>query len=205
MKNWAFHLSLRLPFITFVRQKRGETIMWKTGKKWAGRLLVAGLLLGLTVQGRAQSAHDLLDSYLEWVKTNYPKPDDLDREGLFRETLWALYNGQHEPEVKALLRRTVQTVPELLPYAEWLESGQNDPRLEVHIPAFAALARAAGKQLGADNVTTGWCRLLALTEKGVMQNVTAEMEQLTADLERQAQRKPDRGHRALLCAARLLT
>ena len=179
--------------------------MWKTGKTWVGRLLVAGLLLGLTVQGWAQSAHDLLDSYLEWVKTNYPKPDDLDREGLFRETLWALYNGQHEPEVKALLRRTVQTVPELLPYAEWLESGQNDPRLEVHIPAFAALARAAGKQLGADNVTTGWCRLLALTEKGVMQNVTAEMEQLTADLERQAQRKPDRGHRALLCAARLMT
>lgn len=178
--------------------------MWKTGKKWVVRLLVTALLLGLTIQGRTQSAYDLLDSYREWVKTNYPKPEDLDREGLFRETVWALYNGQHEPEVKALLRRTAQTVPELNRYIDWLDSGKNDPRLEVRIPAFTTLARAAEKQLGADNVTTGWCRLLALYEKGMMQNVTAEMEQLTADLERQARRKPDREHRALLCAVRMM-
>lgn len=178
--------------------------MWKTGKTWVGRLLAAVLLLGVSLQGQAQTAHDLLDSYREWMKTNYPKPEGLDREGLFRETLWALYNGQREPEVKALLGRTVQTVPELHRYAEWLESGKNDPRLEVRIAAFEALARAAGKQLGADNVTTGWCRLMALHEKGMMQNVTADMEKLAADLEQQARRKPDRGHRALLCAARLM-
>lgn len=178
--------------------------MWKTGKTWVGRLLTAVLLLGVSLQGQAQTAHDLLDSYREWMKTNYPKPEGLDREGLFRETLWALYNGQREPEVKALLGRTIQTVPELHRYAEWLESGKNDPRLEVRIAAFEALARAAGKQLGADNVTTGWCRLMALHEKGMMQNVTADMEKLAADLEQQARRKPDRGHRALLCAARLM-
>lgn len=178
--------------------------MWKTGKTWVGRLLAAVLLLGVSLQGQAQTAHDLLDSYREWMKTNYPKPEGLDREGLFRETLWALYNGQREPEVKALLGRTIQTVPELHRYAEWLESGKNDPRLEVRIAAFEALARAAGKQLGADNVTTGWCRLMALHEKGMMQNVTADMEKLAADLEQQARRKPDRGHRALLCAARLM-
>ena len=87
--------------------------MWKTGKTWVGRLLAAVLLLGVSLQGQAQTAHDLLDSYREWMKTNYPKPEGLDREGLFRETLWALYNGQREPEVKALLGRTIQTVPEL--------------------------------------------------------------------------------------------
>lgn len=178
--------------------------MWKAGKKWVVRLLVTVLLLGLTIQGRAQSAYDLLDNYREWMKTNYPKPDALDREGLFRETVWALYNGQREPEVKALLRRTAQTVPELNRYVDWLDSGKNDSRLEEQIAAFEALAQEAGKQLGADNVTTGWCRLLALNGKGVMQNVTAEMEQLKADLERQLRRKPDRGHRALLCAARLM-
>lgn len=178
--------------------------MWKTGEKWVVRLLVTALLLGLTIQGRTQSAYDLLDSYRKWMKANYPKPEDLDREGLFRETVWALYNGQHEPEVKALLRRTAQTVPELNRYVDWLDSGKNDPRLEVHIPAFMALARAARKQLEADNVTTGWCRLLALNELSIMQGVATELEKLIADLERQAQRTPDRGHRALLCASKLI-
>lgn len=176
--------------------------MLRIKTQWICWALLLFLLLVNNTEAKAQSADELINEYRAWMAEHYPRPEGMDTETLFRTTLWAIYDGQREPEVKTLLRAAAQKVPELQAYADWLDSGKSDPRSEACIRALQALTRAAGEQLGDDHLTTGWCRLLLSIQLSTRQDVTAQVDQLIKDLQ-QPTTGTDRERLSLLCAARL--
>lgn len=171
--------------------------------QWICCALLLFLLLVNNAEGKAQSADELINEYREWMAEHYPRPEGMDTETLFRTTLWAIYDGQREPEVKALLRAAAQKVPELQDYIGWLYSGKSDPCSEAGTRALQALTRAAGEQLGDDHLTTAWCRLLLSIQLSTRQDVTAQVDQLIKDLQKPTTTDTDRERRSLICAARL--
>lgn len=170
--------------------------------QWICCALLLFLLLVNNTEAKAQSADELINEYRAWMAEHYPRPEGMDTETLFRTTLWAIYDGQREPEVKTLLRAAAQKVPELQAYADWLDSGKSDPCSEAGTRALQALTRAAGEQLGTRHPATAWCRLLLSIQLSTTQDVTAQVDQLIKDLQ-QPTTGTDRERLSLLCAARL--
>lgn len=171
--------------------------------QWICCALLLFLLLVNNTEAKAQSADELINEYRAWMAEHYPRPEGMDTETLFRTTLWAIYDGQREPEVKTLLRAAAQKVPDLQAYADWLDSGKSDPCSEAGTRALQALTRAAGEQLGTRHPTTGWCRLLLSIQLSTTQDVTAQVDQLIKDLQQPTTTGTDRERLSLLCAARL--
>lgn len=184
------------------QEKKGGTML-RIKTQWICCALLLFLLLVNNAEGKAQSADELINEYREWMAEHYPRPEGMDTETLFETALWAIYDGQREPEVKALLRAAAQKVPELQDYIGWLYSGKSDPCSEVGTRALQALTRAAGEQLGDDHLTTAWCRLLLSIQLSTRQDVTAQVDQLIKDLQKPTTTGTDRERRSLLCAARL--
>lgn len=176
--------------------------MLRIKTQWICCALLLFLLLVNNTEAKAQSADELINEYRAWMAEHYPRPEGMDTETLFRTTLWAIYDGQREPEVKTLLRAAAQKVPELQAYADWLDSGKSDPCSEAGIRALQALTRAAGEQLGTRHPATAWCRLLLSIQLSTTQDVTAQVDQLIKDLQ-QPTTGTDRERLSLLCAARL--
>lgn len=176
--------------------------MLRIKTQWICWALLLFLLLVNNTEAKAQSADELINEYRAWMAEHYPRPEGMDTETLFRTTLWAIYDGQREPEVKTLLRAAAQKVPELQAYADWLDSGKSDPCSEAGTRALQALTRAAGEQLGTRHPTTAWCRLLLSIQLSTTQDVTAQVDQLIKDLQ-QPTTGTDRERLSLLCAARL--
>ena len=170
--------------------------------QWICCALLLFLLLVNNTEAKAQSADELINEYRAWMAEHYPRPEGMDTETLFRTTLWAIYDGQREPEVKTLLRAAAQKVPELQAYADWLDSGKSDPCSEAGTRALQALTRASGEQLGTRHPATAWCRLLLSIQLSTTQDVTAQVDQLIKDLQ-QPTTGTDRERLSLLCAARL--
>ncbi len=173
----------------------------KTQWIWWCTLLLFLVLVNNT-EAKAQSADELINEYRTWMAEHYPQPEGMDTETLFRTALWAIYNGQREPEVKVLLRAATPKVPELQAYVDWLDSRKSDPCSEASFLALQALTHAAGEQLGADHLTTGWCRLLLSIQLSTRQDVTAQVDQLIKDLQ-QPTTETNRERLSILCAARL--
>lgn len=171
--------------------------------QWICCALLLFLLLVNNTEAKAQSADELINEYRAWMAEHYPRPEGMDTETLFRTTLWAIYDGQREPEVKTLLRAAAQKVPELQAYADWLDSGKSDPCSEAGTRALQALTRASGEQLGSRHLTTAWCRLLLSIQLSTTQDVTAQVDQLIKDLQQPTTTETDRERLSLLCAARL--
>lgn len=171
--------------------------------QWICCALLLFLLLVNNTEAKAQSADELINEYRAWMAEHYPRPEGMDTETLFRTTLWAIYDGQREPEVKTLLRAAAQKVPELQAYADWLDSGKSDPCSEAGTRALQALTRASGEQLGSRHLTTAWCRLLLSIQLSTTQDVTAQVDQLIKDLQQPTTTGTDRERLSLLCAARL--
>ncbi len=176
--------------------------MLRIKTQWICCALLLFLLLVNNTEAKAQSADELINEYRAWMAEHYPRPEGMDTETLFRTTLWAIYDGQREPEVKTLLRAAAQKVPELQAYADWLDSGKSDPCSEAGTRALQALTRASGEQLGTRHLTTAWCRLLLSIQLSTTQDVTAQVDQLIKDLQ-QPTTGTDRERLSLLCAARL--
>lgn len=176
--------------------------MLRIKTQWICWALLLFLLLVNNTEAKAQSADELINEYRAWMAEHYPRPEGMDTETLFRTTLWAIYDGQREPEVKALLRTAAQKVPELQAYADWLDSGKSDPCSEAVTRALQALTRASGEQLGTRHPATAWCRLLLSIQLSTTQDVTAQVDQLIKDLQ-QPTTGTDRERLSLLCAARL--
>lgn len=176
--------------------------MLRIKTQWICWALLLFLLLVNNTEAKAQSADELINEYRAWMAEHYPRPEGMDTETLFRTTLWAIYDGQREPEVKTLLRAAAQKVPELQAYADWLDSGKSDPCSEAGTRALQALTRASGEQLGTRHPTTAWCRLLLSIQLSTTQDVTAQVDQLIKDLQ-QPTTGTDRERLSLLCAARL--
>lgn len=176
--------------------------MLRIKTQWICWALLLFLLLVSNTEAKAQSADELINEYRAWMAEHYPRPEGMDTETLFRTTLWAIYDGQREPEVKTLLRAAAQKVPELQAYADWLDSGKSDPCSEAGTRALQALTRASGEQLGSRHLTTAWCRLLLSIQLSTTQDVTAQVDQLIKDLQ-QPTTGTDRERLSLLCAARL--
>lgn len=176
--------------------------MLRIKTQWICCALLLFLLLVNNTEAKAQSADELINEYRAWMAEHYPRPEGMDTETLFRTTLWAIYDGQREPEVKTLLRAAAQKVPELQAYADWLDSGKSDPCSEAGTRALQALTRASGEQLGSRHLTTAWCRLLLSIQLSTTQDVTAQVDQLIKDLQ-QPTTGTDRERMSLLCAARL--
>lgn len=176
--------------------------MLRIKTQWICWALLLFLLLVNNTEAKAQSADELINEYRAWMAEHYPRPEGMDTETLFRTTLWAIYDGQREPEVKTLLRAAAQKVPELQAYADWLDSGKSDPCSEAGTRALQALTRASGEQLGSRHLTTAWCRLLLSIQLSTTQDVTAQVDQLIKDLQ-QPTTGTDRERLSLLCAARL--
>lgn len=176
--------------------------MLRIKTQWICCALLLFLLLVNNTEAKAQSADELINEYRAWMAEHYPRPEGMDTETLFRTTLWAIYDGQREPEVKTLLRAAAQKVPELQAYADWLDSGKSDPCSEAGTRALQALTRASGEQLGSRHLTTAWCRLLLSIQLSTTQDVTAQVDQLIKDLQ-QPTTGTDRERLSLLCAARL--
>lgn len=170
--------------------------------QWICWALLLFLLLVNNTEAKAQSADELINEYRAWMAEHYPRPEGMDTETLFRTALWAIYDGQREPEVKTLLRAAAQKVPELQAYADWLDSGKSDPCSEAGTRALQALTRAADEQLGSRHPATAWCRLLLSIQLSTTQDVTAQVDQLIKDLQ-QPTTGTDRERLSLLCAARL--
>ncbi len=177
--------------------------MLRIKTQWICCALLLFLLLVNNTEAKAQSADELINEYRAWMAEHYPRPEGMDTETLFRTALWAIYDGQREPEVKALLRAAAQKVPELQAYADWLDSGKSDPCSEAGTRALQALTRASGEQLGTRHPTTGWCRLLLSIQLSTTQDVTAQVDQLIKDLQQPTTTGIDRERLSLLCAARL--
>lgn len=176
--------------------------MLRIKTQWICWALLLFLLLVNNTEAKAQSADELINEYRAWMAEHYPRPEGMDTETLFRTTLWAIYDGQREPEVKTLLRAAAQKVPELQAYADWLDSGKSDPCSEAGTRALQALTRASGEQLGSRHLTTAWCRFLLSIQLSTTQDVTAQVDQLIKDLQ-QPTTGTDRERLSLLCAARL--
>lgn len=176
--------------------------MLRIKTQWICCALLLFLLLVNNAEAKAQSADELINEYRAWMAEHYPRPEGMDTETLFKTTLWAIYDGQREPEVKTLLRAAAQKVPELQAYADWLESGKSDPCSEAGTRALQALTRASGEQLGTRHPATAWCRLLLSIQLSTTQDVTAQVDQLIKDLQ-QPTTGTDRERLSLLCAARL--
>ena len=176
--------------------------MLRIKTQWICCALLLFLLLVNNTEAKAQSADELINEYRAWMAEHYPRPEGMDTETLFRTTLWAIYDGQREPEVKTLLRAAAQKVPELQAYADWLDSGKSDPCSEAGTRALQALTRASGEQLGTRHPATAWCRLLLSIQLSTTQDVTAQVDQLIKDLQ-QPTTGTDRERLSLLCAARL--
>lgn len=176
--------------------------MLRIKTQWICCALLLFLLLVNNTEAKAQSADELINEYRAWMAEHYPRPEGMDTETLFRTALWAIYDGQREPEVKTLLRAAAQKVPELQAYADWLDSGKSDPCSEAGTRALQALTRAAGEQLGTRHPATAWCRLLLSIQLSTTQDVTAQVDQLIKDLQ-QPTTGTDRERLSLLCAARL--
>ena len=157
--------------------------MLRIKTQWICCALLLFLLLVNNTEAKAQSADELINEYRAWMAEHYPRPEGMDTETLFRTTLWAIYDGQREPEVKTLLRAAAQKVPELQAYADWLDSGKSDPCSEAGTRALQALTRASGEQLGSRHLTTAWCRLLLSIQLSTTQDVTAQVDQLIKDLQ----------------------
>ena len=183
------------------QEKKGGTML-RIKTQWICWALLLFLLLVNNTEAKAQSADELINEYRAWMAEHYPRPEGMDTETLFRTTLWAIYDGQREPEVKTLLRAAAQKVPELQAYADWLDSGKSDPCSEAGTRALQALTRASGEQLGSRHLTTAWCRLLLSIQLSTTQDVTAQVDQLIKDLQ-QPTTGTDRERLSLLCAARL--
>lgn len=98
--------------------------MLRIKTQWICWALLLFLLLVNNTEAKAQSADELINEYRAWMAEHYPRPEGMDTETLFRTALWAIYDGQREPEVKTLLRAAAQKVPELQTYADWLDSGK---------------------------------------------------------------------------------
>ena len=177
--------------------------MLRIKTQWICWALLLFLLLVNNAEAKAQSANELINEYRAWMAEHYPRPEGMDTETLFRTTLWAIYDGQREPEVKTLLRAAAQKVPELQAYADWLDSGKSDPCSEAGTRALQALTRAAGEQLGTRHPATAWCRLLLSIQLSTTQDVTAQVDQLIKDLQQPTTTGTDRERLSLLCAARL--
>lgn len=177
--------------------------MLRIKTQWICCALLLFLLLVNNTEAKAQSADELINEYRAWMAEHYPRPEGMDTETLFRTTLWAIYDGQGEPEVKTLLRAAAQKVPELQAYADWLDSGKSDPCSEAGTRALQALTRASGEQLGSRHLTTAWCRLLLSIQLSTTQDVTAQVDQLIKDLQQPTTTGTDRERLSLLCAARL--
>lgn len=177
--------------------------MLRIKTQWICCALLLFLLLVNNTEAKAQSADELINEYRAWMAEHYPRPEGMDTETLFRTTLWAIYDGQREPEVKTLLRAAAQKVPELQAYADWLDSGKSDPRSEAGTRALQALTRASGEQLGTRHPATAWCRLLLSIQLSTTQDVTAQVDQLIKDLQKPITIETDRERLSLLCAARL--
>lgn len=177
--------------------------MLRIKTQWICCALLLFLLLVNNAEAKAQSADELINEYRAWMAEHYPRPEGMDTETLFRTTLWAIYDGQREPEVKTLLRAAAQKVPELQAYADWLDSGKSDPCSEAGTRALQALTRAAGEQLGTRHPATAWCRLLLSIQLSTTQDVTAQVDQLIKDLQQPTTTETDRERLSLLCAARL--
>lgn len=177
--------------------------MLRIKTQWICWALLLFLLLVNNAEAKAQSANELINEYRAWMAEHYPRPEGMDTETLFRTTLWAIYDGQREPEVKTLLRATAQKVPELQAYADWLDSGKSDPCSEAGTRALQALTRASGEQLGTRHPATAWCRLLLSIQLSTTQDVTAQVDQLIKDLQQPTTTGTDRERLSLLCAARL--
>ena len=173
--------------------------MLRIKTQWICCALLLFLLLVNNAEAKAQSADELINEYRPWMAEHYPRPEGMDTETLFRTTLWAIYDGQREPEVKTLLRAAAQKVPELQAYADWLDSGKSDPCSEAGTRALQALTRAAGEQLGSRHPATAWCRLLLSIQLSTTQDVTAQVDQLIKDLQ-QPTTGTDRERLSLLCA-----
>lgn len=176
--------------------------MLRIKTQWICWALLLFLLLVNNTEAKAQSADELINEYRTWMAEHYPRPEGMDTETLFRTALWAIYDGQREPEVKTLLRAAAQKVPELQAYADWLDSGKSDPCSEAGARALQALTRASGKQLGTRHPATAWCRLLLSIQLSTTQDVTAQVDQLIKDLQ-QPTTGTDRERLSLLCAAKL--
>ena len=86
--------------------------MLRIKTQWICWALLLFLLLVNNTEAKAQSADELINEYRAWMAEHYPRPEGMDTETLFRTTLWAIYDGQREPEVKTLLRAAAQKVPE---------------------------------------------------------------------------------------------
>ena len=183
------------------QEKKGGTML-RIKTQWICCALLLFLLLVNNTEAKAQSVDELINEYRAWMAEHYPRPEGMDTETLFRTTLWAIYDGQREPEVKTLLRAAAQKVPELQAYADWLDSGKSDPCSEAGTRALQALTRASGEQLGSRHLTTAWCRLLLSIQLSTTQDVTAQVDQLIKDLQ-QPTTGTDRERLSLLCAARL--
>ena len=184
------------------QEKKGGTML-RIKIQWICCALLLFLLLVNNTEAKAQSADELINEYRAWMAEHYPRPEGMDTETLFRTTLWAIYDGQREPEVKTLLRAAAQKVPELQAYADWLDSGKSDPCSEAGTRALQALTRASGEQLGSRHLTTAWCRLLLSIQLSTTQDVTAQVDQLIKDLQQPTTTETDRERLSLLCAARL--
>lgn len=176
--------------------------MLRIKTQWICWALLLFLLLVNNAEAKAQSANELINEYRAWMAEHYPRPEGMDTETLFKTTLWAIYDGQREPEVKTLLRAAAQKVPELQAYADWLDSGKSDPCSEAGTRALQALTQASGEQLGTRHPATAWCRLLLSIQLSTTQDVTAQVDQLIKDLQ-QPTTGTDRERLSLLCAARL--
>ena len=183
------------------QEKKGGTML-RIKIQWICWALLLFLLLVNNTEAKAQSADELINEYRAWMAEHYPRPEGMDTETLFRTALWAIYDGQREPEVKTLLRAAAQKVPELQAYADWLDSGKSDPCSEAGTRALQALTRAADEQLGSRHPATAWCRLLLSIQLSTTQDVTAQVDQLIKDLQ-QPTTGTDRERLSLLCAARL--
>ena len=168
-------------------------------------IVVAVLLLSIATNAFAQeSAYSLIEKHREWMRTSYPKAEDLSQSQLLREAAFAIVNELKEPEAIALLHAVGKNLAEVEAYAAFEESGEKDYRFAHALPALEQLYHWAERQLGRGDATTGWCKYLWLNTRSNMEKTYPLMDAAIKEQEEWAKKTDDEENAALVCLLKFL-
>lgn len=168
------------------------------------KILSTTFLLFIFIASFGQSAYECIEDHREWMRTNYPKAENLSLSQQLREASFAIYNELKEPEALSLLHAVGKDIKEVEDYATFEETNGNDYHFAHTLCALEALYHNAKQQLGRDNATTSWCKYLWLTCLSNMKQIYPMMD---AEIEEQnvvATRTKNKENEALLCLMKFL-
>lgn len=168
------------------------------------RVLVSLSLCLCALAISAQSAYQLVEQHRQWMRDHYPKAESLTEGQLVKEAALTIIDELKEPEAMALLHAMGRQVPSVEAYAAFEEGGGHDKRYAHTLRALEDLYHYAERQLGRDNVTTGWCKYWWMSCRGNMENIYPLIGDAIKEQTAVAERTTDKENRALECLFRLL-